>query len=293
VTLAVPEAGDVSVLVARWNAGTRGPRLTLSEPARLPPGVVVASAVRRAGRGWTAVVVLGRRPGAARNGASALQIRLMPRDAGRGRSVALSNVGRARQSVVGCPFAAAVAAAARHAVWIRSSLGRGTAPQFAAAALAGACAPRDARAQAELARLYGPGATASAPASSGPPAPPPGGSTPPALPSPSSPPAPPAPPPPALTLTLSYRHAPGGSYVCVALDAAAGARVVLELIGPSAYTAITTIPSARATQVVAIEIYEPGAYSLNAVATTAGVATTASGALRISTAQGTGTCGAG
>ena len=81
--------------------------------------------------------------------------------------------------------------------------------------------------------------------------------------------------------------------MCARLTTTLGARVVIRLTGPSNFTSITTIPSARAAETVAIEIYDTGAYTLTATATKDGLTTQEAGSLDVPAAQGAGTCGSG
>lgn len=292
----LPQSGDASVVVIRSGAKEAPLSLLLPSVGALGSGVVVATARRRLPTGWVAVVAIGRRvsdqPTTARTVVLAWR--------GGGRAMAQADVGAAARPARFCTTTRAFLEAAQLATWRRSSLGVGTAPRFAATALRAACSAPDVGARASLRRQLDPvtdetkppPVAAGTPAPAVPPAQPPAAPLP-APPAPQPSPPPPAPTAPSLDLALSHRHATDASYVCLELATTAGARVVIRLTGPSNLTSITTIPSARSTETLAIEIYETGVYAVTATATKDGLVTQASGSLEVPAALGAGACGPG
>jgi len=290
--LALPPAGDVSVVVIWSPHGA--PSLVLPSPGSLGPDIVVAVARGKARGGRLTLVAFGRRVTA--EPARARTIVLAWR--GGGQASAQVAVGAAVPPARFCAVEAALLATTRRTTWRASALGAVPAARLAGTAVRAACAKRAAAARTALRALLdvppaaagSPGSTVGVPPSRGWPEAP----APPKAPSPASPPPSPpgqASPTPVLDLALSYRHAPSGSYVCVDYATSAGARVELRLTGPSQYASVTTIPAARATGSVAVEVFEAGAYAVAGTAASGGLVARAAGAIEVLSAQGAGDCG--
>jgi hypothetical protein len=291
--VALPPVGDATVVV--FSSVGRSPSLVLPSPGALGPDIVAAVAHGRTQRGWISVMALGRTPSA--EPAPSRTIVLAWR--GGGRAAAQARVGATARLARFCTVEAVLLATARRAAWRASTLAAVPAARFAGTAVRAACATGGAGAHAALRALLdrpaaaagAPEGSTAAPPTAGSPAPgAPAASSP--LPPPLSPPQPPSPPSaPVLELALSYRHAPSGSFVCVDYATTAGARVELRLTGPGQLTSVTTIPVARATGTVAVEVFEAGAYALAGSAASGGLAAQAAGTIDVLPAPGAGGCG--